>query len=63
MLRLPGGETPEIGFSPAARVVALSGLGSATDRRRTEQAGFADHLVKPVGDLALVSAVLASLKK
>ncbi len=30
------------------RLIALTGHGSATDRLRTESAGFAAHLVKPV---------------
>jgi CheY-like chemotaxis protein len=30
------------------RVVALTGFGQQDDRRRTREAGFDDHLVKPV---------------
>jgi len=30
------------------RVVALTGYGQQDDRRRTQEAGFDDHLVKPV---------------
>jgi CheY-like chemotaxis protein len=30
------------------RVVALTGYGQQDDRRRTREAGFDDHLVKPV---------------
>jgi two-component system CheB/CheR fusion protein len=30
------------------RVVALTGLGQQEDRRRSREAGFDDHLVKPV---------------
>jgi two-component system CheB/CheR fusion protein len=39
------------------RVIAQTGWGQAHDRRQTEQAGFDDHLVKPV-DLALLEDVL-----
>jgi signal transduction histidine kinase/CheY-like chemotaxis protein len=35
-------------FGAKARLVALTGYGSADDRRRTAQAGFDGHLVKPV---------------
>jgi len=31
------------------RLVALSGYGQEGDRLRSEQAGFAQHLVKPIG--------------
>ena len=30
------------------RIVALTGYGRDEDRRRSQEAGFADHLVKPV---------------
>jgi signal transduction histidine kinase/ActR/RegA family two-component response regulator len=40
-----------------AMVVALTGWGQAQDRRRTAEAGFDLHLVKPVGDTELVSAL------
>jgi signal transduction histidine kinase len=33
---------------PGAYIVALSGWGSDDDRRRTKEAGFDEHLVKPV---------------
>lgn len=33
---------------PAAHIVALSGWGSEEDRRRTAEAGFDEHLTKPV---------------
>jgi PAS domain S-box-containing protein len=39
-------------------LVALTGYGQAEDRRRTSEAGFRHHLVKPV-DLAIVESVLA----
>jgi CheY-like chemotaxis protein len=35
-------------------LVALTGYGQDQDRRRSEEAGFALHLVKPVGGAALV---------
>lgn len=35
-------------FGSKARLVALTGYGSAEDRRRTAHAGFDGHLVKPV---------------
>ena len=40
-------------------LVALTGWGQKEDRRRTREAGFDEHLVKPV-DLALLQAVLAA---
>jgi signal transduction histidine kinase/CheY-like chemotaxis protein len=40
------------------RIVALTGWGAEEDRRRAREAGFDDHLVKPV-DPARVEAVLA----
>lgn len=36
-----------------ARLVALTGYGRESDRRRTEEAGFDLHLVKPVEPLEL----------
>jgi CheY-like chemotaxis protein len=41
-------------------LVALTGLGSEEDKRRTHEAGFDLHLVKPV-DLASVQDMLARL--
>ena len=43
------------------RLIALSGYGQAEDRRRTLEAGFALHLVKPV-DPTRLSAAIASLE-
>ena len=43
-----------------ARLVALTGFGLPDDRRRTHDAGFDMHLVKPA-DLAALSAMLAQL--
>jgi CheY-like chemotaxis protein len=41
-------------------LVALTGWGQEEDRRRTREAGFDHHLVKPV-DLGALQALLASL--
>jgi CheY-like chemotaxis protein len=43
------------------RLIALSGYGQAEDRRRTLEAGFDLHLVKPV-DPTRLSAAIASLE-
>jgi CheY-like chemotaxis protein len=42
-------------------MVALTGWGQDEDRRRTREAGFDHHLVKPV-DLSALQALLASLE-
>jgi signal transduction histidine kinase len=42
----------------AMRIVALTGYGQAEDQARTREAGFDDHLVKPV-DLAALERCLA----
>jgi signal transduction histidine kinase/ActR/RegA family two-component response regulator len=44
-------------------VVAVTGLVSEADRRRTEAAGFRGHLNKPYDDSMLVTAVLAALSE
>ncbi len=48
--------------SPARRaaIVALTGWGQAEDRRRSREAGFDHHLVKPA-DLAALQSLLGSL--
>jgi len=38
-------------------LIALSGYGQEQDRRRSEQAGFASHLVKPVDAKTLINLV------
>jgi CheY-like chemotaxis protein/anti-sigma regulatory factor (Ser/Thr protein kinase) len=63
-LGLPGRDGYEVARSIRAALgrditlIALTGYGSADDRRRTEQAGFDAHLVKPL-DPARLSALLA----
>jgi DNA-binding response OmpR family regulator len=42
------------------RLIAVTGYGQESDRRRTRDAGFDDHLVKPV-DLDAIDAALKSL--
>jgi CheY-like chemotaxis protein len=44
-------------FGHASRLVALTGYGSAEDRRRTAEAGFDAHLTKPVS-IEEVAAVM-----
>ncbi|MBA2593403.1 MAG: hypothetical protein M3495_16175 [Pseudomonadota bacterium] len=41
-------------------LIALTGWGQEEDRRRTEEAGFNQHMVKPVDPAALMK-LLASL--
>ena len=35
-------------LAPDIELVAITGYGQDTDRRRTDRAGFVEHLVKPV---------------
>jgi CheY-like chemotaxis protein len=42
-------------------IVALTGWGQDDDRRRSTEAGFNEHLVKPV-DIATVKQLFAGLK-
>jgi CheY-like chemotaxis protein len=39
----------------APRIVALTGYGQEHDRRKSSEAGFDEHLVKPVDTHTLVS--------
>jgi len=41
-------------------LIALSGWGQRDDRRRTREAGFTHHMVKPL-DLAELAAVMRSV--
>jgi CheY-like chemotaxis protein len=41
------------------KLVAVTGYGQASDRRRTREAGFHHHLVKPV-DLDAIDRALAT---
>jgi CheY-like chemotaxis protein len=43
--------------NPELRLIALTGYGGDADRERTLQAGFNDHLVKPV-DFAMLEKLL-----
>jgi len=43
-------------------LVALTGWGQETDRRRTAEAGFDHHLIKPV-DPQMLNALLAETAK
>jgi PAS domain S-box-containing protein len=67
-LALPGldgyGVASRLRRNPAtakARMIAVTGYGSENDRRRTEEAGFERHMVKPV-DPHELQQVLATLK-
>jgi CheY-like chemotaxis protein len=44
----------------ALYLVAVTGYGEASDRRRTHEAGFELHLVKPI-NLAAIEAALAAI--
>jgi PAS domain S-box-containing protein len=48
---------PELG---GVRLIAVTGYGQAEDRKRTREAGFDDHLTKPV-DLSSVERTIAGL--
>ena len=44
-----------------ARFVALTGYGQPEDRRRTREAGFQDHLTKPI-DLEKLAQLLDGIR-
>lgn len=48
-------------WGSAACIVALTGMGQDEDRHKSVEAGFDDHLVKPVGNAAL-KEMIAALK-
>ena len=50
----------EIPDLPRMTLIAVTGYGQESDRRKTRQAGFHHHLVKPV-DLRAVDEVLTQL--
>ncbi|KAB7727318.1 PAS domain S-box protein [Rudanella paleaurantiibacter] len=50
----------QLPIGPELTLVALTGYGQAEDRQRSREAGFDDHLVKPV-DMAQLGQLLASL--
>ena len=54
-----------LGGSPAAHppVVAMSGLTSPADRRRTHEAGFEGHIGKPFDAAGVVAAVAAAFRQ
>jgi PAS domain S-box-containing protein len=43
-----------------ARLIALTGYGQDSDRARSQEAGFAEHLVKPIDLSALINAIRGS---
>jgi DNA-binding response OmpR family regulator len=49
----------EQAWGRSMRIVALTGWGQGEDRRRSREAGFDEHVVKPVSHDALM-ALLAS---
>jgi signal transduction histidine kinase/CheY-like chemotaxis protein len=63
-LGLPGMDGFEVArewrrrFGNQTKLVALTGYGSADDRRRTAQSGFDEHLVKPVTVDVIESTIL-----
>jgi signal transduction histidine kinase len=62
-LGLPDGSGIELGRALAGRlpVIALSGYGTAEDRRLSQDAGFSGHLIKPVDPEAVHRAVQSAL--
>lgn len=64
-LGLPDGSGLQIGQELGARlpVVALSGYGTEADLRRTADAGFSAHVVKPADPEAIHEALVRALTK
>ncbi|HET7341498.1 MAG TPA: response regulator [Methylomirabilota bacterium] len=60
-LGLPGLDGYEVvrqirsALGESVRVIALTGYGRAEDRRRTAEAGFDGHLMKPIGTEAILA--------
>jgi len=52
-----GARLAELPHAKGIRLVAVTGYGQASDRARSQAAGFHHHLVKPV-DLASLEAVM-----
>jgi CheY-like chemotaxis protein len=46
-----------LGLAPRPRMVALTGWGRGDDRRRTKDAGFDTHIVKPVAEEKLLEVL------
>jgi CheY-like chemotaxis protein len=44
-------------------IIAVSGYGQPDDRRRSREAGFDDHLVKPIDRTAIVRALKSSRRE
>jgi len=47
----------ERGITPAPRIVAITGWGKPEDERRTREAGFDMHLIKPVEESQIRQAL------
>jgi len=64
-LGLPDGNGIELGQAIGHRVplIALSGFGSTEDLRRTAEAGFAEHLVKPAAPQDIHDTVMKVLAR
>lgn len=49
-------------FGQQARKIAVTGYGQAEDRQRALNAGFDEHLVKPVGVQAIERSIARPLR-
>ncbi len=54
---LPENQDRATAIGQAARLVAVTGYGQPDDRERTRAAGFDEHLLKPLGEAALLGAL------